>query len=87
MPSMLQSFPASASAEVHREYQADVLLAVINDVLDGSLLQPGSSKNSLLSKFASNINSFASKLVDKLWIGESYQIHFYTMHSMYWSKE
>lgn len=56
--------------DVLREYQSDVLLAVINHILDGSLLQVGSSKQSNLSKFASNINSFASKLVDKLWIGK-----------------
>ena len=64
-----QAFPGYASIDVLQEYQSLVLLAVINHILDGSLLQVGSSKQSAISKLASNINSFASKLVDKLWIG------------------
>eukprot|EP00795_Rhopilema_esculentum_P008037 gene8037-13951_t len=75
----LEAFPASSNVDVLREYQSDVLLAVINDVLDGSLLQVGSSKHTSLSKYAQNINAFASKLVDKLWLGifsKDYEILF-----------
>eukprot|EP00794_Sanderia_malayensis_P012330 gene12330-13603_t len=66
LDNVLEAFPMTASIECVKEYQSSVMLAVIHGVLDGNLLQISSKQS--LSKFASNINSFASRLIDKLWM-------------------
>ena len=67
---MFQSYPLKCSQPQQAEFQTEVLCAQIDFFLGGNLLTNPSAGSGNHAKIVANAFCFASKVVDKLWIGK-----------------
>ena len=65
-----QAHPLNCSQPQQAEFQTEVLCAQIDFFLGGNLLTNPSAGSGNHAKIVANAFSFASKVVDKLWIGK-----------------
>ncbi|XP_078381850.1 WD repeat and FYVE domain-containing protein 3-like isoform X3 [Oculina patagonica] len=70
---ILESYPLKCSQPQQAEFQTEVLCAQIDFFLGGNLLTNPSAGSGNHAKIVANAFSFASKVVDKLWIGNFVQ--------------
>lgn len=68
--SSFQSFPARCSQSQQAEFQTEVLCIQIDYLLGGNLLTNPSAGSGNHAKIVANAFCFASKVVDKLWVGK-----------------
>ncbi|XP_048589940.1 WD repeat and FYVE domain-containing protein 3-like [Nematostella vectensis] len=66
---VLEAYPSTCSQPQQAEYQSRVLKAQMDYLLGGNLLTNPTAGAGNHSKIVANVFAFASKLVDKLWLG------------------
>lgn len=71
--SILESYPTKCSQPQLAEFQTEVLCAQIDYFLGGNLLSNPSAGPGNHGKIVANAFTFASKVVDKLWVGNFVQ--------------
>ena len=67
---LFQSYPTKCSQPQLAEFQTEVLCAQIDYFLGGNLLSNPSAGPGNHGKIVANAFTFASKVVDKLWVGK-----------------